>query len=89
MDRTDTLGRVGGRAHSTVLSQSFRCVVGGPTSYRVASDTLACSIGYLQPETRMEDMLYGAVRSVRRARLPGPLPDETTILNFRHLLARA
>ena len=31
----------------------------------------------------MEDMLYEV--SVR-PRLPGPLPDETTILNFRHLL---
>ena len=33
-------------------------------------------------------MLY-EVESVRRfvgLRLPGPLPDETTILNFRHLL---
>ena len=36
----------------------------------------------------MEDMLY-EVESVRRfvgLRLAGPLPDETTILNFRHLL---
>ena len=36
----------------------------------------------------MEDMLY-EVESVRRfvgLRLSGPLPDETTILNFRHLL---
>ena len=36
----------------------------------------------------MEDMLY-EVESVRRfvgLRLPGPLPDETTILNFHHLL---
>ena len=36
----------------------------------------------------IEDMLY-EVESVRRfvgLRLPGPLPDETTILNFRHLL---
>ena len=36
----------------------------------------------------MEDMLY-EVDSVRRfvgLRLSGPLPDETTILNFRHLL---
>ena len=35
----------------------------------------------------MEDMLY-EVESVRRfvgLRLSGPLPDETTILNFRHL----
>ena len=34
----------------------------------------------------MEDMLY-EVESVRRfagLRLSGPLPDETTILNFRH-----
>ena len=37
----------------------------------------------------MEDMLY-EVESVRRfvgLRLSGALPDETTILNFRHLLA--
>ena len=36
----------------------------------------------------MEDMLY-EVESVRRfagLRLSGPLPDETTILTFRHLL---
>ena len=36
----------------------------------------------------MEDLLYEA-ESVRRfvgLRLAGPLPDETTILNFRHLL---
>ena len=36
----------------------------------------------------MEDMLY-EVESVRRfvgLRLSGPLPDETTVLNFRHLL---
>ena len=36
----------------------------------------------------MEDMLY-EVESARRfvgLRLSGPLPDETTILNFRHLL---
>ena len=36
----------------------------------------------------MEDLLYEA-DSVRRfvgLRLSGPLPDETTILNFRHLL---
>ena len=36
----------------------------------------------------MEDMLY-EIESVRRfvgVRLSGPLPDETTILNFRHLV---
>ena len=38
----------------------------------------------------MEDLLYEA-ESVRRftgLKLSGPLPDETTILNFRHLLER-
>ena len=38
----------------------------------------------------MEDMLY-EIESVRRftgLRLSGPLPDETTILNFRHLLEK-
>ena len=33
----------------------------------------------------MEDMLRGGVRFAG-LRLSGPLPDETTILNFRHLL---
>ena len=39
----------------------------------------------------MEDMLY-EVESVRRfvgLRLSGPLPDETTILNFRHFAGGA
>ena len=43
---------------------------------------------YNLSDPEMEDMLY-EVESVRRfvgLRLPGPLPDETTILNFRHLL---
>ena len=38
----------------------------------------------------MEDLLY-EVESVRRfvgLRLPGALPDETTILHFRHLLEK-
>ncbi len=38
----------------------------------------------------MEDLLYEA-ESVRRfvgLRLSGPMPDETTILNFRHLLEK-
>ena len=36
----------------------------------------------------MEDLLY-EVESVRRfLRLTGALPDETTILNFRHLLEK-
>ena len=38
-------------------------------------------------DSGMEDLLY-EVESVRRfagLRLTGPLPDETTILNFRHL----
>ena len=43
---------------------------------------------YNLSDAGMEDMLY-EVESVRRfvgLRLSGPLPDETTILNFRHLL---
>ena len=38
----------------------------------------------------MEDLLYevGSVRSFAGFRLAGALPDETTILNFRHLLER-
>ena len=38
----------------------------------------------------MEDSLY-EIESMRRfasLRLSGPIPDETTILNFRHLLER-
>ena len=45
---------------------------------------------YNRSDPGMEDMLY-EVESVRRfvgLRLSGPLPDETTILNFRHLLER-
>ena len=38
----------------------------------------------------MEDLLYeaGSVRRFVGLKLSGPLPDETTILNFRHLLER-
>ena len=45
---------------------------------------------YDMSDPGMEDMLY-EVESVRRfagLRLSGPIPDETTILNFRHLLER-
>ncbi len=45
---------------------------------------------YNLSDPAMEDLLY-EVESVRRfvgLRLSGPLPDETTILNFRHLLER-
>ena len=45
---------------------------------------------YNLSDPAMEDMLY-EIESVRRfvgVRLSGPLPDETTILNFRHLLDR-
>lgn len=43
---------------------------------------------YNLSDPAMEDMLY-EIESVRRfagLKLAGPLPDETTILNFRHLL---
>ena len=38
----------------------------------------------------MEDLLYKSdpVRRFVGLKLTGPLPDETTILNFRHLLER-
>ena len=45
---------------------------------------------YDMSDPGMEDLLY-EVESVRRfagLRLSGPIPDETTILNFRHLLER-
>ncbi len=45
---------------------------------------------YNVSDPAMEDMLY-EIESVRRfvgLKLSGPIPDETTILNFRHLLER-
>lgn len=45
---------------------------------------------YNVSDPAMEDMLY-EIDSVRRfvgLKLSGPIPDETTILNFRHLLER-
>ena len=62
---------------------------GKHTETRVERETL----GPLEPyynlsDPGVEDLLY-EVESVRRfagLRLSGPLPDETTILNFRHLL---
>ena len=38
----------------------------------------------------MEDLLYESdpVRRFVGLKLSGPLPDETTILNFRHLLEK-
>ena len=83
-----------GRADTAVLSESGS----GPSALRAvvnAADTLCAAV--LQPppsrgqalsDPGMEDLLYEA-ESVRRfvgLRLSGPLPDETTILNFRHLL---
>ncbi len=83
-----------GKVDSAVLSESGP----GPSALRVvvdAADTLCAAV--LQPppsrgqalsDLGMEDLLYEA-ESVRRfvgLRLSGPLPDETTILNFRHLL---
>ena len=83
-----------GRVDSAVLSENGP----GPASLRVvgdAADTLCAAV--LQPppsrgqalsDPGMEDLLYEA-ESVRRfvgLRLSGPLPEETTILNFRHLL---
>ena len=47
-------------------------------------------LSYNLSDPGMEDLLY-EVESVRRfvgLRLSGPLPDETTILHFRHLLER-
>ena len=47
-----------------------------------------CELFYNVPDPGMEDLLY-EVESVRRfagLRLSGSLPDQTTILNFRHLL---
>ena len=83
-----------GRADSAVLSESGS----GPSALRVvvnAADTLCAAVlqpppsrGQVLSDPGMEDLLYEA-ESVRRfvgLRLSGPLPDETTILNFRHLL---
>ena len=83
-----------GRADPAVLSQGGP----GPSALRVvvdAADTLCAAVlqpppsrGQVLSDPGMEDLLYEA-ESVRRfvgLRLSGPLPDETTILNFRHLL---
>ncbi len=45
---------------------------------------------YNLSEPGMEDLLYESdpVRRFVGLKLSGPLPDETTILNFRHLLER-
>ena len=43
---------------------------------------------YKLSDPALEDMLY-EIESVRRftgLKLSGPIPDETTILNFRHML---
>ena len=45
---------------------------------------------YNLSDPAMEDMLY-EIESVRRfvgVKISGPIPDETTILNFRHLLEK-
>ena len=83
-----------GRADTAVLSESGS----GPSALRAvvnAADTLCAAVlqpppsrGQVLSDPGMEDLLYEA-ESVRRfvgLRLSGPLPDETTILNFRHLL---
>ena len=90
---TDSVGPARG-PHPTVLSE------GGPraSSLRSVSDVAhsLCAVvlqprpspGQVLSDPAMEDMLY-EIESVRRfvgVRLSGPLPDETTILNFRHLL---
>ena len=45
---------------------------------------------YYLSDPRMEDLLYESdpVRRFAGLKLSGPLPDETTILNFRHLLEK-
>ena len=55
-----------------------------PASLPDAADNCSCST---TSDPGMEDLLYEA-ESVRRfvGLISGPLPDETTILNFRHLL---
>ena len=87
---TDSVG--GSRTASDVPSE------GGPraSSLRSVSDVAhsLCAVvlqprpspGQVLSDPAMEDMLY-EIESVRRfvgVRLSGPLPDETTILNFRH-----
>ena len=85
MDGLDPLGRVG-RAHPTILPKAGR----GRRPYELSTMLrIHCvQLFYKLSDPGMEDMLY-EVESVRRfvgLRLSGPLPDETTILNFRHLL---
>ena len=61
-----------------------------PYPLRVMLRVHCVQLFYNLSDPGMEDLLY-EVESVRRfagLRLTGPLPDETTILNFRHLLER-
>ena len=61
-----------------------------PYPLRVMLRVHCVQLFYDLSDPGMEDLLY-EVESVRRfagLRLTGPLPDETTILNFRHLLER-
>ena len=60
----------------------------GPYPLRTMLRVHCVQLWYGLSDPGMEDLLY-EVESVRRfagLRLSGPLPDETTILKFRHLL---
>ena len=62
----------------------------GHTRSGVMLRVYCAQLFYNLSDPGMEDLLY-EVESVRRfvgLRLTGPLPDETTILNFRHLLEK-
>ena len=64
--------------------------VGGRIRWEQCFEFTACQLFYNVSDPGMEDLLY-EVESVRRfagLRGTGALPDETTILNFRHLLER-
>ena len=85
--RADPVGAAG-ESDRAVLSE------GGPRPPAVRAAELlrvhCVQLFYNLSDPGMEDLLY-EVESVRRfagLRLTGPLPDETTILHFRHLLER-
>ena len=78
-----------GGPHPSLLPQ-VRPGADTPTRCRSCSGPTVSSSSTTSATPVMEDLLYESdpVRRFVGLRLTGPLPDETTILNFRHLLER-
>ena len=79
LERMDSLSHGINWKSASARSIRRRAGAGGPELSAMLRNT-ACSCG----DPGMEDALQ-VERAVQRS-LSGPLPDETTILNFRHLL---